>query len=247
MALVEVFHLVASELPINPTSTTDIPQGSVVVLTSGLIEVALATNLATDTRNPVGLAGDSRSAGTTSYTPESGSALNTHADYDGDGEIDDNWTPSSWDPAKGALVMGAWGEQERFTQNRIADNYNEVFSSGKMTVYHSGGEFWTDQFQAIDGGNVQTYTAGSWVFQSAQVAGKLTARNPFTVAATDAGLYGVMKNRVGLVLRAGTDAHGRGSIDYPTGVPGTDTPWLHLNEGGNSMTYGRFLLFKLDL
>lgn len=247
MALVEVFHLVASELPINPSAATDIPQGSVVVLTSGLVETATATNLATDTRNPIGLAADSRSQGTTSYTPESGSALNTHADYNGDGEIEDSWTPADWDPKKGALVMGAWGDQERFTQNRIADNYNEVFASGKMTVYHSGGEFWTDQFLAVDGSTAQTYTAGQLVFMAAGTAGKITAINPFTASATDAGLYGVMKNRVGVVLRSGADAHGRGAIDYPSGVPGTDTPWLHLNEGGNSMTYGRFLLIKLDL
>ena len=141
--------------------------------------------------------------------------------------------------------MGAWGDQARYTQNRIPDNYNEVFSSGKMTVYHSGGEFWTDQFQAVDGGNAQTYVAGEACYMSTSVAGKITQRDPGVADA--AQVFAQFKNRIGVALRAGEDAHGRGSIDYPSGVPGTDTPWLHFNEGGNSMTYGRFLLIKLDV
>lgn len=248
MALVEVFHVVASELPINPISSTDIPQGSVVVLdANALIDVAVATNTVADVAYPVGLAGDSRSQGTTSYTPDSGSALNTHID-DGSGAFVDNFTVANWSPAKGALVMGAWGEQERFTQSHVADNYNEVFASGKMTVYHSGGEFWTDQFLIADNDEqVQSWQAGKPCFMAASVAGKITVVNPAD-SADVTGTYGAVKNRVGLVLRTGADpAVGAGSIDYPSGVPGTDTPWLHLNEGGNSLTYGRFVLIKLDL
>lgn len=244
MALVEVFHLVASEMLIDPSSSTDIPQGSVVILTttSGTPEITVATATSSeDTKWPVGLAADSRSQGTTSYTPESGSALNTHSDTDGDGVLDDDWTPSGWSPAKGALVMGSWGDQERFTQNRVADNYNEVFASGKMTVYHSGGEFWSDQFLLSDGGTdlVSSYTAGSPLFMSGGTAGKLSAKNPGAGLANEAAVFSTFKNKVGLILRSYTD--------YPSGVPGTETPFLHLWEGGNSMTYGKMLLFKLTV
>jgi hypothetical protein len=74
MALIEVFHVVASELLIDTTSTTDIPQGKLVGYdtndNTGLLVLANSTTV-----TPIGIAGDSRSAGTTSYTPESGSAL----------------------------------------------------------------------------------------------------------------------------------------------------------------------------
>jgi hypothetical protein len=33
-------------------------------------------------------------------------------------------------------------------QNRVSDMFDETKASGKMTVYHSGGEFATDQFAA---------------------------------------------------------------------------------------------------
>ncbi len=33
-------------------------------------------------------------------------------------------------------------------QNRVSDYFDETKASGKMTVYHSGGEFWTDMFTA---------------------------------------------------------------------------------------------------
>ena len=248
MALIEVFHLVASELPVDPNGTPAIPQGAVVSFDDdGLIDVAVATQVE-DAYGPVGLAGDSRSQGTTSYTAESGSALNTHADTDDDGVLEDNFDTANWSPAKGALVTGAWGDATRFTQNRVADNYNEVLSSGKMTVYHSGGEFWTDQFLISDEGNVQAYAAGNPVYLTRTVGqeGRLTQRS-FGIANADA-VFGTLKNRVGMVLRTGGDPSvGAGSIDYPSGVPGTDTPWLHLNEGGNSMTYGRFVLIKLEL
>ena len=33
-------------------------------------------------------------------------------------------------------------------QNRVSDYFDETASSGKMTVYHSGGQFYTDQYSA---------------------------------------------------------------------------------------------------
>ena len=80
-------------------------------------------------------------------------------------------------------------------QNRVSDYFDETKASGKMTVYHSGGEFATDQFAA----NVAT-------------------------AAIMTALYGVnglletsssMSNVVVARLVQSADT-------YPSGVPGID-------------------------
>jgi hypothetical protein len=237
MALIEVFHLVASDLPIDATTGDDIPQGSVVVMdpTTGGVVTHVATT-AQDAFTPVGFAADSKSNGTTSYTPESGAALNTHWDSNNDGALEDAFDKTTW-PNHGFLVTGAWGTAERSTQNRVSDNYNEVIASGKMTVYHSGGEIWTDQYVISDNAVVQTYDNGTPVFMcaTAGLAGKVTAQSPGIANAGEVFAY--FKNRVGICLR--------GNTDYPSGVPGTETDFLHLNEGGNSMSYGQFVHLKL--
>ncbi len=222
MALIEVFHVVASELQIDATSTTDIPQGRLVGQdANGQIQLADSDTAA----YAIGLAGDTRSQGTTSYTPESGSALSR------------NPTTS----LTGALVVGAWGAQQRFSQNRIADNYNEVLASGKMTVYHSGGEFWTDQYELTHTGGTtiadyvpatqlgisgSTETTSSSEFY--QVGGRFTDDNT-----------AVAFQLVGWTLTSPTA--------YPSGVPGTETGFTSLPEGGNSLSWGTFLHVKLSI
>ena len=219
MALIEVFHVVASQFPIDATNTTDIPQGTCVTLdVNG--QVALA-DAATATVVTVGVSGDSRSQGTTSYTPESGSSL-------------------SRDPAtslEGALVIGAYGDAQRFTQNRVADNYNEVIASGKMTVYHGGGEFWTDQYEIVDddGSTATTYTPATYLYASASTS--ITGSNGGKFTDDDTG----SKLIVGLTLTSPTA--------YPSGVPGTGVNavgFSALPEGGNSMSWGTFLHVRLQ-
>ncbi len=46
-----------------------------------------------------------------------------------------------------ALIVASNGAT-RYSQNRISDFYNETLASGLITVYHSGGTFLTDQFEA---------------------------------------------------------------------------------------------------
>jgi len=206
MALIEVFHVVASQYPVDANNATDIPQGSMVSLTSTGNVVLPAAISATNV--PVGIAGDSRSQGTTSYTPESG-AVNTA-----------NEPPTS---LSGSLIVGAYGDQHRFTQNHVADNYNEVLASGKMTVYHSGGEFWTDQYNTTD-----TFTPSVVVF--AGVNGN------FDDGASNGDAA------VGVTLTAPTG--------YPSGVPGTGpnaVGFSALPEGGNSLQWGTFLHVKLTI
>lgn len=207
MALIPIFHVVASDLPIDPTNTTDIPQGRLVTLdTDG--NVALATDTAGS--QPIGVAGDSRSQ-STAYTANSGSALGG---------------------TTGSLVIGSFGKGLRSTQNRIADNFNETLASGKMTVYHSGGEFWTDQYDSTQ-------------FASAAPSDKLYAG---TVSAVD-GYWKTSGSNVvaGRLLQ--------GPLSFPSGVPGaiqypgdtSATDFTQLPEGGNSMTFGEFIKVKLSL
>ena len=80
-------------------------------------------------------------------------------------------------------------------QNRVSDGFDETKASGMMTVYHSGGEFATDQFSA----NVANAAVMTPVYA---VDGVLE-----TIDAYTGGL-------VGYVIKAcGT---------YPSGVPGVD-------------------------
>lgn len=228
MALIEVFHVVASDLPVDATDNTDIPQGLLVSL-NGVGQVIPADGDST-TKLPIGIAGDTRSTGVSSLTPESGSSLSRN--------------PKT--SLTGALVIGAFGAQQRFTQNRVADNYNEVLASGKMTVYHGGGEFWTDQYEVIgsDGTTVLDYEPGVPLFASGTETQGGTAFEPespqvgrFTTEASSsvAGMAPI----VGVCLAEPTS--------YPSGVPGTETGFSSLPEGGNSLTWGTFLHVKLSI
>lgn len=229
MALIEVYHVVASNLPVDANLTTDIPQGLILCVESNG-NVAPA-NGDSAVRPPIGIAGDSRSSGVTSYTAESGASLSRN--------------PKT--SLTGALVNSAYGDASRFTQNRIADNYNEVFASGKMTVYHGGGEFWTDQYEIIASGGsaVVNYEGGVLLFASgAETAGGTALGEPesaqigrFTTEASTS-INGAAPV-VGICLTAPTS--------YPSGVPGTETAFSALPEGGNSLTWGTFLHFKLTL
>lgn len=221
MALIEVFHVVASNIQIDANNSIDIPQGSLVTLdVNGNVVLADA---GVDDAYPIGIAGDSRSQGVTSFTPESGASLSS-------------------DPKttlEGALVIGALGAQQRFTQNKLADNFNEVLASGKMTVYHGGGEFWTDQFETLDnnGTSVAEYVP----------ANRLYASNGDNIAGSNGGKFSTdgasgpaWSIIVGYVIASPTA--------YPSGVPGTGaaaTNFSALPEGGNSLSFGTFLHTKL--
>ena len=221
MALIEIFHVVAMNLPIDSESATDIPQGRLVTLTTaGEVQLAIAATGTPATARPIGIAGDSRSTGVTSYTPEGGSSLNQQDGY-----------VKATDLA-GSLILGAYGNQHRNTQNRVADNYNEVLASGKMTVYCSGGEFWTDQYEVTNSTTTAVYVPGFPVYPS-QVAGSLGMF-------TDEAVAGDLPPVVGLILTSPTG--------YPSGVPGTGpnaVGFQALPEGGNSIAWGNFLHVKL--
>ena len=228
MALIEVFHVVASQYPIVTANTTDIPQGRLVTLdANGEVQLALDGDTTVGPW-PVGIAGDSRSDGTTSFTPESGSPLNQQDGLTKTTDLD------------GSLILGAYGDAQRFTQNRVADNYNEVLASGKMTVYHSGGEFWTDQYEVTDSGSAATtFTPGFGVYASSVTTNIGMFTDELGAAPGTGGDQGQI---VGLALTSPTG--------YPSGVPGTGpnaVGFQALPEGGNSLSWGNFLHIKLSL
>jgi hypothetical protein len=241
MALIEVYHVVAANWPINATATDDIPQGALVGLDSNgyvvLADMGTAGPTGAKVR-PLGIAGDTRSQGTTAYTENSGSAQSRN--------------PKT--SLEGALIMGAFANQNRvrrFTQPHVADNYNEVVASGRMTVYHSGGEFWTDQYELIrsNGTTLVSFTPGAPCYCS-------TRDSDSDVV----GAHGDIIREYGNPGGRFTDADEGSSTDpaivgyviqgptaYPSGVPGTETPFSTLPEGGNSLSWGQFLRVKLAI
>ena len=96
-------------------------------------------------------------------------------------------------------------------QNRVSDYFDETKASGKMTVYHSGGEFATDQFAT----NVA----------SAAIMAPLYGVNGVLDTVDTLGSTGVVAK---LVKSAGT---------YPSGVPGTDLNGDMALGGDNNNTY----------
>lgn len=98
-------------------------------------------------------------------------------------------------------------------QNRASDYFDETKASGKMTVYHSGGEFATDQFAA----NVAAVTTQLTTLYAR--AGVLD-----TSGESGATTYPVAR----LTQQDGM---------YPSGVPGTDINGDMKLAGDNSSTY----------
>ena len=97
-------------------------------------------------------------------------------------------------------------------QNRVSDYFDETKASAKMTVYHSGGEFATDQFAA----NVAS--AGTIMCKLYGYAGVLDTNDGYSTS--------VVVGR--LTKLAGT---------YPSGVPGVDINGDMALGGDNSNTY----------
>lgn len=101
-------------------------------------------------------------------------------------------------------------------QGRVSDYYDETKASAKMTVYHSGGEFATDQFSA----NVA----------SATIMDPLYANAGLLCTAAESTSSGIVAR---LVQAAGS---------YPSGVPGVDTNGDMSLGGDNSNTYLEYKL-----
>lgn len=95
-------------------------------------------------------------------------------------------------------------------QNRVSDYFDETKASAKMTVYHSGGEFATDQFAT----NVASAAINSALYAVNGVLETVNSQSSGIVAR--------------LIKAAGT---------YPSGVPGIDLNGDQALGGDNSNTY----------
>lgn len=145
MGLIEIYHVVADQIEVDPDFTTDTVEGMVVGLTTSGTKTVAAPSSTGGVTNAYGLAGDTQSSS-------------------------QNGTPYSSD-----LVIGANGPvtnpsaRTRSTGNRVSDMFDETLASGLITVYTGGGKFATDQYNTS-----ATYTVGATVNVSA-VAGIVTS------------------------------------------------------------------------
>ena len=100
-------------------------------------------------------------------------------------------------------------------QNRVSDYFDETKASSKMTVYHSGGEFATDQFAT----NVASSVIGDPLYAFNGALDTNTGQSALIVG------Y--------LIKSAGT---------YPSGVPGIDLNGDQALAGENDNTYIEYKL-----
>lgn len=106
-------------------------------------------------------------------------------------------------------------------QNRVSDYFDETKASGKMTVYHSGGEFATDQFTT----NVASAT-------------------PYTALYARQGLLDTVGEFGGVAYEVARLTQAAGS--YPSGVPGTDINGDQALSGSNGIaSNNQYIEFKL--
>jgi len=171
MALKEIYHTVASVLPIDADNATVIASGRLVTLDANFQVMLPAAG-----DYPVGIAGDTRT-----QTPFTNAVRN---------------------PESANLILGSYQTttlgSTRYTQNRVADNYNETLASSEMTVYHGAGEFWTDQYDP----DVATWPPAAPLYD--------------LQAGANAGMWSTTASTVISGLLLGDPQA------LPSGVPGTD-------------------------
>lgn len=100
-------------------------------------------------------------------------------------------------PYSDSLVINASGAT-RQTQNRVSDFYNETLASGKITVYHSGGVFATDQYETgastADPGTALYVSANGKLVNADAGNGQIVATVVKAFGAADSGVPGVDVN-----------------------------------------------------
>lgn len=169
MALIEIYHVVASSRPIDPASL-EIKEGMLVALAADGVR-RITTG---DAGKVFGIAGDTK---TTSASAMPG-------------------------------VYPGW-------QNRASDYFDETRASAKLTVYHSGGEFATDQYVASE--DLNASGIGGYL-NADETTGKLQWQGTTQTVDSVAQLTGA----------AGV---------YPSGVPGVDINGDMAVKGENDNEY----------
>ena len=165
MALIPVQHVVADQFNVDPDWD---------FTTNGTIEAGQLVKLAstgfiqlcdTASERPIGIAGDNLS------------------------------NAGGGTPYAANLTIGAGGNRQTSTQNRVSDFFDETVASSLLTVYTGGGRFLSDQYATV------TILPGEQLYTDA--SGNIT---------------NVVGGGAGVVLGVCVTAPGA----YPSGVPGTD-------------------------
>ena len=106
-------------------------------------------------------------------------------------------------------------------QNRVSDGFNETKASGKLSVYHSGGTFVTDQFVSTNMDDT-TYVGQYLIADESTGTLKIGGADPGTL------LTAATPPVAMLLVAAGA---------YPSGVPGTDVNNDSALSGDNTNEY----------
>lgn len=127
-------------------------------------------------------------------------------------------TGSAGTPFAADIVINGRGTTQS-TQNRVSDFFDETRASGMMTVYHSGGQFFSDQWDES-----ATFTAGQPIYSNA--SGEFTNDSSGSARV------------VGLAISPGPEP-------YPSGVPGA-TEGISV-DGHQQLGNTDFLNFQLNI
>jgi hypothetical protein len=101
-------------------------------------------------------------------------------------------------------ILVSAGGSKKSTQNRVTDYFNETLGSGLLTVYITGGEFYTDMFLSTD-----TFTVGAKVYAN-PTAAYTTANAGLVTCSTTSNA-----SQIGVLTT--------GITQFPSGVPGVDS------------------------
>jgi len=189
MAIQEIYHVVATSLPVNSTLASDLPGGRLVMMgLDGKVRLPEVVG-----NRILGIAGDTRAT---------------------------TFSSTTRNPESAALVIGAQGASTKYTVQNVAFGANDTLGSGKITVYHSGGEFYTDQYTLQnDSGAVQYINPGYPLYST--VNG--------TPSGTTGGLFTSDSSSSKVLVAIALEAPGA----LQSGVPGTDI--------NGSISWGTFL------
>jgi len=126
-----------------------------------------------------------------------------------------------------SLVVNPGGTRKG-TQNRVSDYFNETLGSGLMSVYITGGEFYTDMYLSSD-----TFTVGAKVYAN-PVAAYTTASAGLVTCSTTSNA-----SQIGVLTS--------GVAGYPTGVPGAINATDYSMPLRTFNTNGGFISFIMQL
>jgi hypothetical protein len=97
-------------------------------------------------------------------------------------------------PSTNDALVGAPAQSSQFV-NRVSDTFDETKSSGRITVYQSGGTFATNQYEGTPAVNDELYVSGNGkLTASTSTSGQVVAVCTRAAGAYDSGVPGIDVN-----------------------------------------------------